>query len=221
MIVVSDMIGTVTTGWPVIGLAKWVRSNQSAMRADFYLGRNQPASLLAKWGLVDTQKQGQRLMLTALRLIKNPSRRSLEEMGEWSVEYELWPKRRKDVIDRLTRHIKDGAQVYIASSVYEPTLTAFAIRIGACGIGTPLEIAGEDVRIAEHFVTEELKMVKVLSKLGVDKVDTAYGDTWADIPLLEHADRAVAVYPDEVLKATAVERGWEILGDRNARWART
>jgi phosphoserine phosphatase len=60
-------------------------------------------------------------------------------------------------------------------------------------------------------------MVKVLSKLGVDKVDTTYGDTWADIPLLEHADRAVAVYPDQVLKATAVERGWEIPGDRNAR----
>jgi phosphoserine phosphatase len=58
---------------------------------------------------------------------------------------------------------------------------------------------------------------KVLTKLGVDKVDVAYGDTWADIPLLKHADRPVAVYPDEVLKATALERGWEILGNRKAK----
>ncbi len=45
-------------------------------------------------------------------------------------------------------------------------------------------------------------------------MDAAYGDTWADIPLLEHADRPIAVYPDAPLKAAALERGWEILGDR-------
>jgi phosphoserine phosphatase len=35
-----------------------------------------------------------------------------------------------------------------------------------------------------------------------------------DIPLLEHADHPVAVYPDKKLKAIALERGWEILGER-------
>jgi phosphoserine phosphatase len=46
----------------------------------------------------------------------------------------------------------------------------------------------------------------------VDKADIAYGDTRAHIHPLEHADKPVAVYPDEALKATALERGWEILG---------
>ena len=32
--------------------------------------------------------------------------------------------------------------------------------------------------------------------------------------MLEHADHPVAVYPDEKLKAAAIERGWEILGDK-------
>ena len=32
--------------------------------------------------------------------------------------------------------------------------------------------------------------------------------------MLEHADHPVAIYPDEKLKVTALERGWEILGDR-------
>jgi len=40
----------------------------------------------------------------------------------------------------------------------------------------------------------------------------AYGDTWMDIPLLEHAEHAVAVYPDAKLRSLALERGWEILG---------
>ena len=54
----------------------------------------------------------------------------------------------------------------------------------------------------------------MLSRLGVDRVDFAYGDTIQDVPLLEHADHAVAVYPDEALKAVAIGRGWEILGSR-------
>jgi phosphoserine phosphatase len=35
-----------------------------------------------------------------------------------------------------------------------------------------------------------------------------------DVPLLEHADHPVAVYPDEKLKQYALARNWEILGDR-------
>lgn len=217
MIVVSDMSGTVTTGSPVLGLTKWVGNNQSALRANLYLGWNLPSYLLVKWGLIDAQRWGQGLMVTALPLIKNPSRESLEQMGKWVVEYELWPKRRQEVIDRLVGHVKDGAQVSIASSVYEPVAKAFAERIGVSGIGTPLEITDGRACFAEPLVADEQKLEKVLSKLGVDRVDVAYGDTWSDIPLLEHADRAVAVYPDKLLKATAEERGWEVLGDRETR----
>jgi phosphoserine phosphatase len=47
----------------------------------------------------------------------------------------------------------------------------------------------------------------------VERVDFAYGDTVLDVPLLEHADHPVAVYPDTKLKAIALERGWEIIGD--------
>jgi phosphoserine phosphatase len=216
MIVVSDMIGTVTTGSPVIGLVKWIRHHQSALRANLYLGRIIPAYLFTKWVRGDMQKFGQKLMFSSLPLIKNPSPASLEQMGHWSVEYELWPKRRQDVLDRLARHLQDGAQVIIASSVYEPTVAAFARRIGLGAIGTPLEIADGRVRFAESLVADENKAEKVLGHLGVEAIDAAYGDTWADIPLLERAANPTAVYPDPILKATALERGWEILGNRDA-----
>jgi len=52
---------------------------------------------------------------------------------------------------------------------------------------------------------------EVFKRLQVDRVDTAYGDTWADIPILKRADHPVAVYPDAKLRAAAVEHGWEIL----------
>jgi phosphoserine phosphatase len=48
----------------------------------------------------------------------------------------------------------------------------------------------------------------------VERVDFAYGDTEQDVPLLEHAEHPVAVYPDEKLKAVALARGWEVLGSR-------
>ena len=33
-----------------------------------------------------------------------------------------------------------------------------------------------------------------------------------DVPLLEHAEHPVAVYPDSRLRSVAIERGWEIMG---------
>ncbi len=104
--------------------------------------------------------------------------------------------------------------MYIASSVIEPIIAPFARRIGAQTIGTPVEYVNGNVRVAGELVAQERKIEQVLSRLGVARVDFAYGDTVQDVPLLEHADHPVAVYPDEALKAVAVARGWEMLGSR-------
>jgi len=64
-----------------------------------------------------------------------------------------------------------------------------------------------------ELMANEKKIEQVLSRLGVDRVDMAYGDTILDVPLLEHADHPVAVYPDAKLKVIALQRGWEIIGD--------
>jgi phosphoserine phosphatase len=62
------------------------------------------------------------------------------------------------------------------------------------------------------------KADKIRKRLGVECIDVAYGDTSADIPMLEMAQHSVAVYPDDTLKAVALERGWEIFGDRADEW---
>jgi phosphoserine phosphatase len=214
MIVVSDMMGTLTTGSPVLGLGDWVRHNQSRMQARLYMASIMPSYLIAKLGWIDWQKWGQDLMINSLKMVREATPEKMKTVGEWAVEHNLWKKRREDVIARLMDHKSKGAQIYIASSVVEPLIEPFANRIGAQTIGTPVEYENGHVRVAGELVTQERKIEQVLNRLGVDGVDFAYGDTWMDVPLLAHAERPVAVYPDEKLKAAALERGWEILGSR-------
>jgi phosphoserine phosphatase len=214
MIVVSDMMGTLTTGSPVIGLVDWVRHNQSTMQARIYMASIMPSYLIAKRGWIDWQTWAQGLMVNSLKIVKNATPEKMKLVGEWAVEHDLWKKRREDVITRLREHASQGAQVYIASSVIEPMIEPFARRIGAQTIGTPVEYQNGSVRVAGELVAQERKIEQVLSRVGVDRVDFAYGDTAQDVPLLEHADHPVAVYPDEALKTVAQARGWEILGSR-------
>ena len=213
MIVVSDMMGTLTMGSPFLGLVDWVRHNQSKLRANYYMAVITPSYLLAKNGLIDWQTWGQKLMLDSLAYIKDADEEKVCHASEWVVEHNLWKNRREDVVARLTKHLEDGAQIYIASSAVEPFIEPFARRIGAQAIGTPTEIVNGRLRSAGELVADEKKIEQVLSRLGVERVDVAYGDTILDVPLLEHADHPVAVYPDEKLKAFATERGWEIMGE--------
>jgi len=213
MIVVSDMMGTLTTGSPFLGLVDWVKHNQSKARANWYMASIMPSYLLAKKGIIDWQEWGQRLMINSLSYIKNATPENVRHASEWAVENDLWKNRREDVVTRLVKHRDEGAKVYIASSVVEPFIEPFARRIGAEVIGTPVEIVNGRVRMVGQLVANEKKIEQVLSRLAVDRVDVAYGDTILDVPLLEHADHPVAVYPDEKLKKIAQDRGWEIFGD--------
>jgi len=212
MIVVSDMMGTLTTGSPFLGLVDWVKHNQSKWRAKFYMAEIAPSYLLARYGLIDWQRWGQDLMVKSLTFIKDANEKNLRHASEWVVEHNLWKKRREDVVARLVEHRQQGSRVVIASSVVEPFIEPFAKRIGAEAIGTAIEIVNGHVIMMGELMANEKKIEQVLIRLGVERVDVAYGDTCFDIPLLEHADRPVAVYPDEKLKAVAIERGWEIFG---------
>lgn len=213
MIVVSDMMGTLTTGSPFLGLVDWVKHNQSKFRANWYMATITPSYLLAKNGIIDWQEWGQKLMVESLGYIKDATPEIVKQASEWTVEHNLWKKRREDVVARLVKHREDGAKVYIASSVVEPFIEPFAQRIGAQTLGTPVKIENGRLQMVSELMKDEKKIEQVLSRLAVDRVDVAYGDTILDVPLLEHADHPVAVYPDAKLKQIALDKGWEIIGD--------
>jgi phosphoserine phosphatase len=207
------MMGTLTTGSPFLGLVDWVKHNQSKLRANWYMASIAPSYLLAKNGLIDWQDWGQKLMIESLSYIKDANPEIVKHASEWTVEHNLWKKRREDVVARLVGHREDGAKVYIASSVVEPFIEPFAQRIGAQTIGTPVKIENGRLQMVSELMKNEKKIEQVLSRLAVDRVDVAYGDTILDVPLLDHADNPVAVYPDTKLKKIALDKGWEIIGD--------
>jgi len=213
MIVVSDLMGTLTTGSPFLGVLDWFKHNRSKFRANLKMASIMPAYFLAKNKVIDWQRWGQQLMIDSLKMIDHPDEKRLAEVADWVVEHDFWKKRREDVVTRLIHHREQGAQVHIASSAFEPFIAPFANRIGAQVIGTPLKISDGKILVDGQLVADEKKIEKVLSRLSIDRIDVAYGDTVLDIPLLEHADHPVAVYPDAKLKAHAVEKGWEIIGD--------
>jgi len=212
MIVISDMMGTLTRGSPVLGIVDWVFHNQSKMRARWLKASMTPGYLLAKAGLIDKQVWAQQRMIDSLDWMGDITPENFEQIAEWAVEHNLWPERREDVIARLVEHIQNGAQVYIASGVVEPIAQGFARRFGAQAIATPVQFQNGSVRLAAELVASERKIQEVLTRLNVNRVDYAYGDTWMDIPLLENAGHPVAVYPDKRLSAAAKERGWQVIG---------
>ena len=211
MIVISDLMGTLTTGSPILGLLDWIKVHQSKTQARWLLASMMPSYLLVKLGLIDPQPWGQGLMVKSLTWLKDMDEEKFTQACEWAVEHNLWLKRRDDVIARLKEHAQADAQVYIASSVVQPIADAFARRIGVQAIGSPVEIVEVKVRLVDGLVKSERKIQEVLTRLNVDKVDYAYGDTFMDIPLLENAVHPVAVYPDQRLEEVAREKGWEII----------
>lgn len=205
------MMGTLTTGSPILGLLDWIKVHQSKTEANLLFASMMPSYLLVKLGLKDPQTWGQGLMIKSLTWLKNMDDDKFLQACEWSVEHNLWPKRRDDVITRLQAHVQSSAQVYIASSVVVPIAEAFARRIGVEAIGSPVNVSGGKVRLVDGLVSSERKIQEVLRRLEIERVDYAYGDTFMDIPLLENAEHPVAVYPDKRLLAEAKLNGWEIL----------
>jgi len=214
MIVISDMMGTLTTGSPILGILDWIKVYQSKAQARWLLASMMPSYLLVELGLIDPQPWGQGLMVKSLTWLKDMDEEKFAQACEWAVEHNLWLKRREDVITRLQEHVQQGAQVYIASSVVQPIADAFARRIGVQAIGSPVMIEGGKVRLVDGLIKSERKIQEVLTRLGVERVDYAYGDTFMDIPLLENAEHPVAVYPDQRLLEEAILKEWEILGKR-------
>jgi len=213
MLVISDMMGTLTTGSPVVGFIDWIRHNQSQAQAYWLMAKMMPRYLLVKSKLIDGQRWKLQLMLDSLTWINAVDADKFARVSEWTVEHNLWPQRRVDAIARLVEHTRHGDQVTIASSVYEPVAESFGRRFGAQAIGTPVQFSAGRATLAAGLVASEQKIQEVLRRLDVSRLDYAYGDTYMDIPLLENAEHPVAVYPDARLYATAQERGWEIFGE--------
>ncbi len=153
-------------------------------------------------------------MSAVLSLVQRPNPRMLDEIMDSVVADELWPKRRMEPVALLRDLHLQGAEIFLISAAYQPAVEKFARMIAperSYGIGTPVEITPQGLRLAGPLNSRDRKMSNLLAAIGPRNLDLALGDTFADIPLLERSQDAIAVHPDRKLRKKALERGWKII----------
>jgi len=213
-IVASDLNGTLTTGSPVLAVARWLAKNQPDSYPPLFELRTLLSYLQVKAGLKEIDTWGKEAMSKVLGLVQSPSLQTLGAIMEYVVETELWPKRRVEPISLLQEYRHQGANLYIISAAYQPAVDKFARKIspeGSVGIGTEVVLNAGSLALADQLNSRDRKISNLLAVIGPRPIEIALGDTFADIPLLEHAGTAIAVHPDRKLKNAAREHGWRII----------
>lgn len=219
-LVVTDMDGTLTTAETWRAVLAWVRLHHPSGAARRFVAVRLPRIALAKLLPVDREAFRAAWLTEEAGLLRDLPAARLAEMGEWVVAERLWPARRPGAIAAVEAAVVElrtqGAPVelVVATGAYQPVADAFAARMGAtAGLGTPLEVVDGRVtgRLAGPVGAGARKAEQVRAHAAGREVAVAFGDTGADLHLLELAGRRVAVDPDPELRRAAVAGGWEIL----------
>ncbi len=212
--IASDLEGTLTSGetWKGVGDYLVEVLGRRVQYAIFFWTRL-PAAYLARFGVIDRQRFKDRWIVDLAGFLRGLSLEELRYMARWVVDRELWPARRADLVAELQAQHREGKRVVLASGTLQPLLEEFAARMGAEAIGTPLEVV--DGTATGRVVVNNsgpVKAERLRERYGDEPVETAYGDSESDLPLLELARAPVAVYPDPPLRKIAEARGWRIVG---------
>ena len=149
-----------------------------------------------------------------------------QQLFDWLVEGRVKPNLRMDVMELLKEHQAQGPVVALVSGSPQELLNVMAPRLGINhAIGAPLEVKQGKYtgKMSGSLTMNEGKVVALQewanqNDLTIDWENSfAYGDGRGDIDLLESVGHPVAVYPDDVLRGVAKERGWEVMGVREPR----
>ncbi|HID53914.1 MAG TPA: hypothetical protein EYP41_17985 [Anaerolineae bacterium] len=209
-----DVEGTLTEGATWAGLRTYLEANGQGDLFKRFLRRKMLGIMLFRLHLIrDERAFKEQWVLDELRLFAGYSEAQLAEVGQFVVERELWPKRRPSIVNEIEKQKQDGRRVLLVTGVMEPVLAVLADKLGVEAIGTPLQYKNGDFtgEVAAPINTG-IRKVEQLEPFARDgKIYAAYGDTAADIPMLQMAQNPVAVFPDKQLSKTAQANNWRIL----------
>ncbi len=213
-IIVSDLEGTLTTGSSWRGLRSYFRENYRSWEYDLFFLKWLPIFPIVKIGLMSRREVMSRWMQDEIRLFTGASSEQINAMASWIVEHVMWPKRRMEVLDEIEHHRRNGAQIALVSSAYQPIVAEFAKRLDAIPIGSPLIFhGGKLVGVRLPINSYEHKSKNIRDHIGEKPISLALGDTASDIPMMEMGVEPVAVFPDKYLRMYAASQGWRILDD--------
>lgn len=216
MLVASDLEGTVTTGETWKGLESYIKQQGHGLSYNLFFASRMLHYLAVKLKLAELQQFKNRWMADLIRLyFAGQTVEQFDQAADWIAEHELWPKHRPDVIAELQEHAAQGHQVVITSGVFTPIVRAFAQRAGIDQVlATSLEVIDGRLtgRVDGLPNAGPQKATNLVAYLNGQQLLAAYGDTLADVPMLERSQTPVAVYPDADLRPIAESRGWRIIG---------
>ena len=211
-LILTDLEGTLTTGASWRGLRCFYQQHYSPLAYNLFFVRFLPRFPLMKAGLLDRQKTMTAWMSAEINLLRGFRLSEVNAMAEFVVFNEMWPKVRPDIRLELEKKRLAGAQIVVVSGAYQPIVEAFARKMNASAIGTPLvykngRLAGMVLPVNSH----QHKVARLRARYPDARIVAAYGDTPSDLPMLEISEQAVAVYPDGRFRKVAMDRGWRVI----------
>ena len=219
-VVIADLEGTCTAGETWRGLGRYLASHGRRRAYRLFLAPRLAALPLVRLRLSEKQGFKNRWVADLARLLAGEDEPGLVRIAAWILDDELWPRRRPEVVAELAAAARGGARLVLASGTYQPVLEAFAARLAGeigsdevAALGTPLEVRDGRAtgRLAAPIGTGPRKARRVTAFAAGAPIAAAYGDSGADLGLLEMAREPVAVAPDRELSRVALARGWRIL----------
>lgn len=211
-VVAFDVEGTLSTGAQWRGVGRYLVLHGRALRYRLFFLARLPSAYLARFGAIADQPFRDRWVVDLARFFRGLTVAELERLGEWVVEQEIWPARRMNVLTELAAHISAGRRVALLSAMYQPVVDALARLLGAEAYGTGLEMREGTATGEVASVNSGPEKTRRLGRiLGRDTLVAAYGDTLADLAMLEASASPVAVGPDRALLRVALARRWRII----------
>ncbi len=218
-LILTDLEGTLTTGASWRGLRRFYQQHYSPLAYNLFFARFLPRFPLMKLGLLDRQKTMTAWMKAEIKLLRGFRPCEVNALAEFVVFDEMWPRVRPDVLLELEKKRLSGVQIVVVSSAYQPIVEAFARKMNASAIGTPLHF--EDDRLDGMNLpinAYQHKVKQVGANFPNAQITAAYGDTLSDLPMMEMSAQPVAAYPDAGLRRVAEARGWRVMPMVSSRW---
>jgi HAD superfamily hydrolase (TIGR01490 family) len=162
----------------------------------------------------------------ALAFIEGRSTAELETLGEEIYDEIIVDKIWAGTRDLAQMHLDAGQQVWLVTATPYELAATIARRLNLTGaLGTVAEsvdgvFTGRLVGEILHGSGKAHAVRSLAIREGLNlKRCTAYSDSYNDVPLLSLVGTAVAINPDNRLRALARQREWEIRDYRTARKA--
>lgn len=211
--IAADLEGTLTAGQTWKGIRTYMQEHGRGREyARFFTARLPPA-LAARAGLLDKREFENRFTVETMRFFAGMTPTDFRSVAEYIVTNELWPKRREGVLQELERLRLEGYRLVLASGTYQPVLEAFAWRLEAEALGTPIEVVKDSLtgRLTGSVNVGQVKADRLRVYIGDKLLERAYGDTLPDVPMLTLARIPVVVNPDRKLERHALANNWRVL----------